>query len=66
MRLDWSVSVWQVAAALWFGFLFFFAVVRKLDRLLAIFEEYPPHRHFAGIHEPIYPKGMRPNGDPWK
>ena len=63
MRLDWTISVWQVAAVCWFGFLFFFTVVRKLDKLIATFEEYPPHKHIAGIGEPLYPKGMKPNGD---
>lgn len=61
MHLDWSISVWQVLAALWVTFLFFFTIIRKLDRLIAIFEEYPPHRHIG--EELIFPKGMRPNGD---
>ena len=61
MKLDWSVSVWQVLAVVWICFVFFFSVIRKLDALIVVFKEYPPHRH---IHsEIIYPKGMRPNGD---
>jgi hypothetical protein len=61
MHLDYSVSVWQVVAAIWVTFVFFFGIVRKLDKIIAIFEEYPPHRHIGD--ELIYPKGMRPNGD---
>lgn len=61
MHLDWSVSVWQVSVAIWFIFVFFFTVVRKLDKIIAIFEEFPPHRHLG--NDLIYPKGMKPNGD---
>ena len=62
-RLDWTVSVWQVVTVLWVSFVFFFAVLRKLDKIIAIFEEFPPHRHVHGSPEPIYPRGMKPNGD---
>lgn len=61
MRLDWNVPVWQVLAMVWVVFLFFFGVMRKLDKLISIFEEYPPHKHVFG--KVMYPKGMKPNGD---
>lgn len=60
MKLDWSVSVWQVCTAIWVVIIFFFGVMRKLDRIIAMLNEFPPHRHVGD--QTIYPKGMRPNG----
>lgn len=63
MTFDWTISIWQVLTVIWLTFIFFFVLVRKVDKLMLILEDYPPHKHVRGIGEPIYPKGMRPNGD---
>lgn len=36
-----------------------YKVMRRVDRFLAIFEDYPPHRHVNGSRI-IYPKGYEP------
>lgn len=59
MRFDWNIPVWQVFTAIWITFVFFFTVIRKLDILIAILKEYPPHKHIGDTI--IFPKGMKPD-----
>jgi len=37
---------------------FLWKTLRKLDRLIVVFEEYPPHRHVG--NSIIYPRGREP------
>lgn len=54
MHWDWTVHLGEIIGGISFGV----AVLRKLDRLIVVFEEYPPHRHAGNTI--IYPKGQEP------
>lgn len=61
MRIDWSVPIWPIIVALVTVLGFSYKIIGMLNQILAIFREYPPHKHING--HVLFPKGMSP--DKW-
>ena len=55
MTLDLTIHAAEALTILGVGI----AALRKLDRILSILEDYPPHRHVNG--KVIYPKNYEPS-----
>lgn len=67
LHFDWTISIGSIITVAWGTVLalgFFLKVMRWIDKLDMIMDEYPPHRHVGSNPQAdpliVYPRGMKP------